>query len=192
MLFWLRRATPPLSTRIPCEAINSHSTVDCSKQGPTRYGQRSSVRSCCFFGSGQSIRYSETPATFERISTFCGTELDWLSSYPTNCQQRVVYNGTLPTNQPTTSGVPPRIRLGSFTVSYVCKHTARMYQVWWHWHACQMNATALFFSSKDHSQIEQKLNVDLTLISEWLEVNGLVINPTKTLNVFKRVYVNTI
>ena len=40
--------------------------------------------------------------------------------------------------------------------------------------------TALFFTSKDHSEIEQKLNVDLKLISEWLEVNGFVLNPTKT------------
>ena len=40
--------------------------------------------------------------------------------------------------------------------------------------------TALFFTGNDSVEIERNLNADLKLISQWLENNGLVINPTKT------------
>jgi hypothetical protein len=40
--------------------------------------------------------------------------------------------------------------------------------------------TALFITGKDSAQIERSLNIDLKLITQWLDDNGLVINPTKT------------
>ena len=59
----------------------------------------------------------------------CSTEVDWFSSYQTNHQQRVICNGTLSMDQPSTCGVPQGSVLGPL-LFLMCKHIARMYQVW--------------------------------------------------------------
>ena len=112
----------------------------------------------------------------KKVSTLgiCGTELDWFSSYLTNRQQRVVYNGTLSTDQPTTCGVPQGSILGPLlflmyvnTLPECIKYgdfnmfadDEPIYP------ANSLKYCTFFFTSKDHSEIEQKLNVDLKLIS---------------------------
>ena len=77
--------------------------------------------------SGQSIRYSETPATFEKnLSTLgiCGTELDWFS-YLTNLST------TVPCPRISLPLVVSPKCLGSFSVSYHFVNTLPdLYQVW--------------------------------------------------------------
>ena len=140
----------------------------------------SQVSAVVFLDLAKAFNTVRHPLPLKKLSTLgiSGTELDWFSSYLTNHQQRVVYNGTLSTDQPTTCGVPQGSFLGPLlflmyvnTVPECIKYgDINMFA----------DDAALFFTSKDHSKIGQKLNIDLKLISEWLEVNGLVINPTKT------------
>ena len=107
-----------------------------------------------------------------------GAENDWFVSYLANRKQRVVYDGVLSAVEPITCGVPQGSALGPLLFLIYINSLPECIK----YGEINMFAddTALFFTGKDSIEIERNLNADLKLISQWLENNGLVINPTKT------------
>ncbi len=107
-----------------------------------------------------------------------GTECEWFKDYLHERQQVVKLGGILSNPMNIDIGVPQGSQLGPLLFSlYVNDLPAVVKQ-------CLVNLfaddTALYYSSPNVAEIQDKLQADMNNISAWLEENSLVLNVKKT------------
>ena len=122
-----------------------------------------------------------------------GNALEWFRSYLSNRCQFVTYNGVSSTSKAVKCGVPQGSILGPLLfliyindLANICYHTLPFLFA---------DDTNLFKSGSDLAAMENAINTELRIISEWLKVNKLSLNIKKTkymLFTKKRNYVDSI
>ena len=107
-----------------------------------------------------------------------GCALSWLTSYLSNRMQYVTYNGSTSKQQMIQCGVPQGSILGPLLfliyindLCIICKNTIPVLFA---------DDTNLFSSGSDIASLQDGINDDLKIISEWLKVNKLSLNIKKT------------
>ena len=103
---------------------------------------------------------------------------DWYKSSLNNCTQKCFINGSLSDSQPLTCGIPQGTILGLLLFILDINDLPN----------CLVNShpriyaddTRLTFASNDVAYLEENMNDDLTKITEWLSVNKITLNKSKT------------
>ena len=104
-------------------------------------------------------------------------ELDWFKSYLFNWKQLVEIDGVRSNEEPVTSGVPqgsilgPLIFLLLFDTIADCLHHSQIIMY--------ADDTVLYFSDKDVNKINNCINKDMELISNYCYHNKLILNVKK-------------
>ena len=106
------------------------------------------------------------------------TSLTWIASYLSNRKQKVKLNGVNSKSERVSCGVPQGSILGPllFIIYVNDMHSAVKTSIMHHF----ADDTNLLFSSKNQNKITKIINSDLKLLFEWLCVNRLSINVSKT------------
>jgi len=107
-----------------------------------------------------------------------GTALSWFTSYLSNRQQYVLFNGTASPRLPVTCGVPQGSILGPILfllyINDIVKVSPLLHFILF------ADDTNIFMSHRDLPTLIRTLNVELKLLSTWFIANKLSLNVDKT------------
>ncbi len=112
-----------------------------------------------------------------KVAGFADTSVDWIKSYLTHRTQITAIGNVYSTAKPVHIGVPQGSVLGPLLfIIYVndvplCIRHCNI--------SLYADDTVIYLSCSDVSELEDKLNSDLTSLSRWLNVNLLTLNVTK-------------
>ena len=112
-----------------------------------------------------------------KVAGFADTSVDWIKSYLTHRTQITAIGNVYSTAKPVHIGVPQGSVLGPLLfIIYVndmplCIRHCNI--------SLYADDTVIYHSCSDVSELEDKLNSDLTSLSRWLNVNLLTLNVTK-------------
>lgn len=111
-----------------------------------------------------------------------GKSLDWFTSYLTNRQQQCVVEGCISKSQVVDCGVPQGSILGPLLfLIYINDLPGCLQHVKPHMYA---DDTILSAASTSTVELQDKINIDLSHIKNWLLANKLSLNVTKTEYIF--------
>ncbi|MCG7867669.1 MAG: hypothetical protein JAY74_15080 [Candidatus Thiodiazotropha taylori] len=106
-----------------------------------------------------------------------GAVLEWIGSYLSNRQQRVIINSSFSTFRNVTAGVPQGSVLGPlFFLIYVndiSEHLLSLTRLF-------ADDSSLYFSASNLNDLEGVINHDLAIISQWAKRWLVTFNPNKT------------
>lgn len=100
-----------------------------------------------------------------------GTAYKWFESYLSNRKQQVKYGSTTSATKDTIHGIPQGSVLGPLLLIMYINYLIKAVR----YCSCKMFAddTIIYVNGEDSSEIERKLNCDLSNIVKWLDSNSL-------------------